>query len=115
MRVSPCLMTGQSQASLTPTGECMSAVLYCTDQKLHEDCLSGGTAVPVLVSLLCLCRFTVEEKAKRDPFCFMPFGMGPRNCIGMRFALLEAKMALIQILRHFRMVRSSSTEVNCNV
>ena len=93
----------------------MSAVLYCTDRKLHEDCLSGGTAVPVLVSLLCLCRFTAEEKAKRDPFCFMPFGMGPRNCIGMRFALLEAKMALIQILRHFRMVRSPDTEVNCNV
>ena len=70
---------------------------------------------PVPASLLCVCRFTAEEKAKRDPFCFMPFGMGPRNCIGMRFALLEAKMALIQILRQFRLVRSPDTEVSCSV
>ena len=62
-----------------------------------------------------LCRFTAEEKAKRDPFCFLPFGMGPRSCIGMRFALLEAKMALIQILRQFRLVRSPDTEVSCSV
>ena len=42
----------------------------------------------------------------------MPFGMGPRNCIGMRFALMEAKMALLSILRRFKYERSPDTEVH---
>jgi len=42
-------------------------------------------------------HFSKENKAKRHPYTFLPFGQGPRNCIGMRFALLEAKIALIQV------------------
>ncbi len=33
---------------------------------------------------------------------FQSFGQGPRNCIGMRFALLEAKMGLMAMVRRFR-------------
>ena len=41
----------------------------------------------------------------------MPFGYGPRNCIGMRFALLEAKMALIEVVSKFRIVLAPETKV----
>ena len=58
-----------------------------------------------------MCRFTPEEKAKRHPCAYMPFGYGPRNCIGMRFALLEVKMALIEIVSKFRMALSPETKV----
>ena len=56
-------------------------------------------------------RFTAEEKAKRHPCAYSPFGLGPRNCVGMRFALMEAKMALIEIVRNFKIELSPETKV----
>ena len=65
--------------------------------------VEGSSLVFTSLPILCpLCRFTAEEKAKRHPCAYLPFGLGPRNCVGMRFALMEAKMALIEIVRNFK-------------
>lgn len=57
------------------------------------------------------CRFTAEEKANRPQHCYVPFGSGPRNCIGMRLALLETKIALIELLKRFTFQRTPDTQV----
>lgn len=46
-------------------------------------------------------HFSKEEKSKRNPYVYQAFGQGPRACIGMRFALLEAKIAIMMMMRNF--------------
>ncbi|UXI22220.1 MAP kinase-activated protein kinase [Sarcoptes scabiei] len=54
-------------------------------------------------------RFMPENRHKLVPYTYLPFGGGPRNCIGMRFALAEAKLALANLLINFRFIKSSQT------
>lgn len=56
-------------------------------------------------------RFSKENKGNIDPYAFLPFGAGPRNCIGMRFALLMMKLALVEILQKFTFVTCKETDV----
>ncbi|KAL4006045.1 hypothetical protein ACER0C_005758 [Sarotherodon galilaeus] len=56
-------------------------------------------------------RFTPEAKASRHPFVYLPFGAGPRNCVGMRLAQLEIKMALVHLFHSFSIVACSETKV----
>ncbi|XP_077994525.1 cytochrome P450 3A24-like isoform X2 [Glandiceps talaboti] len=56
-------------------------------------------------------RFTKEEKEKRHPYAYLPFGAGPRSCIAMRFALLNAKVGLVRILQKFSFEPCAETEI----
>ena len=56
-------------------------------------------------------RFTSEEKAKRTAYDWLPFGSGPRNCIAMRLAQAEVKIAVAYLVRAYKFVRCEKTEV----
>jgi len=55
-------------------------------------------------------RFSPEEKAKRNPFTYLPFGYGPRNCVGMRFAQMEMKMILANAISKYKFLPCDKTE-----
>lgn len=46
-------------------------------------------------------RFAIDNIKERDPMAFLPFGDGPRACLGLRFAMMEVRIALYMLLMNF--------------
>ncbi|KAF5288521.1 hypothetical protein FQA39_LY15389 [Lamprigera yunnana] len=59
-------------------------------------------------------RFNDENRPEINPFVYVPFGTGPRMCIGSRFAIMEIKLILVEILRHFEIVVNKQTKIPLN-
>lgn len=55
-------------------------------------------------------RFSHGNRDNIKPFSYLPFGTGPRNCIGSRFALMAVKSVFFNILSNFTIEKCSRTE-----
>ncbi|KAH9628323.1 hypothetical protein HF086_018255 [Spodoptera exigua] len=60
-------------------------------------------------------RFDPEEVGKRHPCAYLPFGLGQRNCIGMRFGRLQSQLCIVKVLSNFRIEPSKNTDRNLKV
>uniref|UniRef100_A0A1A9WGR5 Cytochrome P450 n=1 Tax=Glossina brevipalpis TaxID=37001 RepID=A0A1A9WGR5_9MUSC len=56
-------------------------------------------------------RFEASEIENRHPCAYLPFGDGPRNCIGMRFGKMQTKIGLIAFLRKYSVDLCDKTEI----
>lgn len=54
-------------------------------------------------------RFLPENRGEIKRGSYLPFVIGPKNCIGMRFAMMEAKIALANFILKFKIVPSEKT------
>ena len=60
-------------------------------------------------------NFSKEARQSRSPYTFLGFGQGPRACIGMRFALLEAKVAVAMMMRKYTFLPSTKNPAQLKI
>lgn len=48
-------------------------------------------------------RFSPERSEDRPKFVYLPFGAGPRQCIGNQFALIEAQLVIATLAQAYRL------------
>ncbi|XP_065280051.1 uncharacterized protein [Dermacentor albipictus] len=56
-------------------------------------------------------RFNDENVGSIQPYTYLPFGAGPRNCIGISFTLQAMKLSIFHTIRNVQVVRTEKTKV----
>ncbi|XP_020281207.1 probable cytochrome P450 6a14 [Pseudomyrmex gracilis] len=56
-------------------------------------------------------RFDANQIAARHPYAYLPFGEGPRVCIGQRFGYMQTKVGVINIVLNFKLKLHPQTSV----
>lgn len=46
-------------------------------------------------------RFELDNMSTLNPFSYLAFSAGPRNCIGQKYAMLELKSLMSKVLMNF--------------
>lgn len=54
-------------------------------------------------------RFLPDRRQELQPYTYMPFGLGPRNCLGLRFAYNEIKLCLAKLIWKYRFTTTTRT------
>ena len=52
------------------------------------------------------------NRLPKDPYAYQPFGLGPRQCMGMRFGILEIKLMFCHLLKNFRIEATQNTKIH---
>lgn len=62
-------------------------------------------------------RFDASHNVRRNKFCYLPFALGPRACIGEHFAMVEMILhaALLAQRLRLRYLRQQPVEIECQV
>ncbi|CAF1110689.1 unnamed protein product [Rotaria sordida] len=103
--ITPIIINRQcsEQIDLPELGCILPGTKFTLDMySLHYDNELWG---PVDTKIFYPERFATE----RHPLAWVAFGAGPRNCVGMKFALTEIKITIIRLLQKYTIVPSTST------